>query len=312
MFKRSMLLLLCLLLLAALPVFAQQDEDDNGEGGAADTVVIQPFEVGVLFNTLDGTLSDPLPPGTHTIIPGVQMLTLYSTAQQTYGPDDSDTITARTIDGQEVQVFPLVVYSLSIDTVNLVHTRWQQRYDTDYVRPVLRALVRDAVARFEAQSLVAEGRRALADEIEASITAAFQGEGLTVHDVLIRDILFTQEYQAALAARAEAEVAAQRAAIDAERRVIEAQGQADAALIAAEAAVQARIIEAQGEAEALSIISDVLAQNPLLIQYLLIQSLSDNVSVVLVPTGDGLSLALDDFLRPPPAMQPPVDPAEGP
>ena len=48
-------------------------------------VEIRANEVGVVFNVLNGSLAEtPLGPGLHVIIPGLQEVTIHSTAQQEY------------------------------------------------------------------------------------------------------------------------------------------------------------------------------------------------------------------------------------
>jgi hypothetical protein len=64
-------LILLLLGLMALPVVAQDDGGDERQ----EEVILQPFDVGVLFNINDGILADSIGPGRHFYNPFEQSVT---------------------------------------------------------------------------------------------------------------------------------------------------------------------------------------------------------------------------------------------
>ena len=81
-----------------------------------------------------------------------------------------------------------------------------------------------------------------------------------------------------------AELERDRSRIEAETARIQASGLADARIERARGDAEAVRIQAQAEAEALRLVSEQIAANPNLIQYTYINQLSDNVSLVLIPS----------------------------
>src|SRR5690606_17777038 len=106
----------------------------------------------VVFNVLNGNLQDPpLEAGTHVVIPILYEFTVYPVRQQEYTMADEasegatigqDAVVARTSDGQEVRLDVTVLYNLGPNQLNLVHQRWQQTYESQFIRPTVRNVVR--------------------------------------------------------------------------------------------------------------------------------------------------------------------------
>lgn len=257
-------------------------------------VVVQPQERAVIFNTLSGELTETgLTPGTHIVIPILQDATTYDVSQQEYTmsamseegqrPGD-DGIVARTRDGQEVQIDITVLFNIDPDQINLVHVRWQNRYRDEFVRPTVRNLVRNEVAQYDAESIYGESRATLEDEMEQAIRDEFAQEGLQLTDALIRSLTFSDEFVQAIEEKVTEQQSLQRAEIAQERIRVEAEAEANAAIERARGNAESIIIEAEAQAQALALISEQIAANPSLIQYEYIQRLSDNISMILLPS----------------------------
>lgn len=264
-------------------------------------LIVQPQEAAVVFNVLSGELEEPpRRQGTSIVIPLVQEYTLYPIQQQQYTmsgiPTEgqvqaNDAVRARTIDGQEIFLDITVIYNIDPAQVNLVHTRWQNRYQDDFIRPTVRGVVREQVTNFRAEEIYGERRSELEERIQEEMNTRMAEQGLSLTDLLIRDITFSEEFTNSIERKQIAEQAAQEAAFrvqqeeqEAERVRVRARGEADAAISAAEGEARSIILRAQAEAEALRLVSEQLAANPLLIQYQYIQNLSDNVSLALIPS----------------------------
>ncbi len=101
---------------------------------------------------------------------------------------------------------------------------------------------------------------------------------------MLNEINFSVDFIQAIENRQVAELDRDRAGILADTARIEAGGRADARIEEARGEAEAVRIQAQAEAEALRLVSEQIAANPNLIQYTYINELSDNVSVVLVPS----------------------------
>lgn len=264
-------------------------------------IVVEPQQVAVVFQTFTGQLDEPRRAGTHVIIPILQEATIYPISFQQYTMSGSaeegarsgdDAVQVRTIDGQEVLLDVTVIYRIDPDNVNIVHERWQNRYEEDLIRPVLRGFVRDAVSGFRAEAVYADSRTVIQESIEETTRNRLEEEGFEVSDLIIRNVTFSNEEFAQSIERVQiAERQAQEAAFrvqqeqqEAERVRVRAQGARDAEIARAEGEAEGIRLLAQAQAEALALVSEQLAANPLLIQYEYIRNLADNVGIALVPS----------------------------
>ena len=92
-------------------------------------IVVEPQEVAVVFNTLDGSLGEPRRAGTHIIFPVLQQSTIYPISFQEYTMSGvgnegrvqgDDAVRVRTSDGQEVL--------LDITPVSYTHLGYGYRF----------------------------------------------------------------------------------------------------------------------------------------------------------------------------------------
>jgi regulator of protease activity HflC (stomatin/prohibitin superfamily) len=263
-------------------------------------LIVEPAQVAVVFRTISGELETPRRAGTHIIIPVLQEATIYSTRQQQYTMSGStedraggdDAVRVRTVDGQEVILDVTVIYRINPDDVNLVHERWQNRYETDLIRPILRGFVRDAVSRFRAEAVYGESRTIIQDAIFTDMRNRMQQDGFEVSDLIIRNVTFSSAEFAQSIERVQiAERQAQEAAFrvqqeqqEAQRVRVRAEGERDAAITQAEGEAESIRIRAEAQADALRLVSEVLRENPLLVQYEYVQKLADNVGLILLPS----------------------------
>jgi regulator of protease activity HflC (stomatin/prohibitin superfamily) len=298
------------LVLAGFGVFMAAQavsRNDNARGGVLLTIVglvvavlffimsagvveIQPDEVGVVFNVLSGDLAKTsLDPGLHIIVPGIQEVTIYSVAQQEYTVSGvlnegavrgDDAIIALTQDGQEVTLDVTMIYNIDPAKAYLVHQRWQNRYVNGLIRPTLRSEARSALTAFKVEDIYSGDRTAFVDQIEENIRSGLEEEGFQLSSVKIRNISFSPEYVASIESKQVAQQQAQEAQFRVEERKQEAEQQRELARGDADASR----IRAEGEAEALRLINEQLAQNPLLLQWRYIESLGDDVQIIIIPS----------------------------
>jgi regulator of protease activity HflC (stomatin/prohibitin superfamily) len=261
-------------------------------------VVVEPAQRVVVFQTLGGTLQEPLLPGTHVIIPGLQQATVYNVAQQnvTMGNEvggSGDPITALTIDGQEVTFDVTVLYSVNTvpESLNMLHQRWNVNYETNFVIPTVRNLAREVVSNYKAADIYGAERATMETEMQDRIEARMLVEGLVLTDLQIRDIEFSTAFADAIERAQIAAQEAEQANLRVQQRQAEARqveavaiGDAQAAIARANGEAQSILIRAQAEAEALALISTQLAANPLLIQYQWIVSLAPTVQTAIIPS----------------------------
>lgn len=267
----------------------------------AGVVEIQPNEVGVVFNTLSGDLADtPLSPGLHIIIPGVQEVTLYSVAQQEYtmsgkvgegAVSGDDAVEALTKDGQLVLLDVTIIFRIDPANANSVHVNWQDRYENGLIRPTVRAVTREVLGQFEVQEIYGEKRSELSVQIQEEVNTAIGRDGFEVIDVLVRNIEFSEEYVRSI----EQKQVAQQQALEAEFRVQERKQEAEQQRELARGDADASRIRAEGEAEALRLINEQLAQNPLLLQWRYVESLGDDVQIIVIPSNSPFLFDLESL-----------------
>ena len=268
-------------------------------------LIVQPARAAVIVNVLSGELEQPArAPGTSIIIPGLQEYIIYPTDQREYTMSGissegrlqgNDAVEALTVDGQEIRLDITVLYRIIREDVNQIHLNWQNRYESDFIRPTVRAVARDVVSQFEAEAIYGLEREALGGRISEVVSREMKEQGLSMTALLVRQIDFNDSFADSIEEKQIEEQKLQRARTEAERVRTEAGGQADGAEEAARGRANARLIEAQAEAEALRIISDQIAANPNLIQYLYVANLSDNVSFALLPSNAPFIFNVDDF-----------------
>jgi regulator of protease activity HflC (stomatin/prohibitin superfamily) len=272
-------------------------------------LIVQPTQRAVVFNTVAGELETPRDEGIHIIVPGIQQTTIYRVSQQNYtmsgisgegNQAGNDAIEARSVDGQEVFLDVTVLYRIDADTINTLHRNWAdspQGYEDGLVRPVIRSVSRDVVATFQAEQIYGASREEVQAEINRRVTEQLAPEGLTVNNLLVREINFSDAFIEAIEAKQVEEQRLQRAETEAERVRTEARGQAEAEIERARGDAESRRIRAEAEAEALRLVSEQIAANPNLLQYTYIQNLSDNVELALVPSNTPFLFDFDSFTQ---------------
>lgn len=270
---------------------------------SAGLVFIQPEERGVVISAFSpkGYRETPLQPGLRWIVPFAENAVIYPISKQTYtmsiAPSESakivgdDSITARTLDGQEIYVDASVIFAIDPAKVIDVHIQWQDRYSNDLVRAQSRGIIRDAVSQYRVDELVSSKRVEFVDFMNDAMSIKLAENGLILVDFVLRNITFSPEYAASVEQKQIAEQLAQQAKFVVEQKRQEAeqarqtaQGAADASIIKAKGDAESRIIQAKAEAEALGLINAALKDNPDLLTYQYITKLSPTIQTLLLPS----------------------------
>ncbi len=253
---------------------------------SAGLVFIEPQESGVVISIFQrrGFREEPLDSGLHWKIPLLEQVIIYPVYWQTYTMsgrvyegqlDGNDAILARTSDGQEVALDASVVYRIDEEQVVQVHLDWQDRYQEDLVRPIVRSIVRSQVSAFTVDEVNSQKRQNLESDLNNILEEELAVRGLILDQFLLRNIAFSPEYAASVEQK-QVEL----------QRITESQYEAD----------QIRIV-AQGEADALELIKTALAGDDDLLTYRYIEKLSPQIQVMLLPNDA-------PFLFPIPTPQP--------
>ncbi|MBN1149416.1 MAG: hypothetical protein JXA78_19295 [Anaerolineales bacterium] len=284
---------------------------------SASLVFIEPQEVGVVISILspDGYREQPQRSGLRLIIPLAERVVLYPIYWQSYTMSTEplegykvgdDAISARTSDGQAVYVDCSIIYRIDANDAIRVHIDFQDRYVDDYIRPILRGVVRTEVSQFTADEVNSSKRKNLESNLQDLLTEALSDKGFVLDRFLLRNIAFSEEYARAIELKQVAEQTRTQREYEAEQiRIlagaqrdkirIEAQGKADAIVLEAEAQARAILLKAEADAKALQMIENVLKQDKDLIVYRYVENLSPNIRVMLVPNDNPYLLPLPDI-----------------
>lgn len=280
-------------------------------------VFVEPQEVGVVVSLLsrNGYREQPLRSGLHWIVPLAERVVLYPISWQTYTMSTeplegkkigNDAIAARTSDGQAVFIDSTVIYRIDSNQVIRVNIDWQNRYVDDFIRPLLRGVIRTEVSQFTADEVNSSKRKNLESNLEEAIRQALNDKGFILDRFLLRNIAFSPQYASAIEQKQvaeqeqtmreyQAEQMRKLAEGERDKMRIEAQGKADAALLEGEAAAKVIVLKAQSDAEALRLINEQLKKNPNLIAYRYVDKLSPGIKVMLVPSNNPFLLTLPDM-----------------
>lgn len=275
---------------------------------SAAVVFVSPMSVGVVTSLISpgGIRPDPLRSGIHLIVPILETETEYPIYWQTYTmsakPDDgpvsgNDSIRARTDDGQEVLLDTSIIFRINPDQVVTLHIEWQDRYTNDFVRPLIRGLVRTQVAQFSAREVNSSARRDLELALERLLRESMDSKGMVVDRFILRDVTFTDDYAKAVEAKQIAFEGETRTIYEANQVRNLAEAERDRITFEAEGRANAILLEAEAQAQALQLIANALQQNPNLLTYEYITRLSPSIRTMLVPNDAPFLLPLDELNR---------------
>jgi len=262
-------------------------------------VVVPAGHVGVVFNVLGGVQPTPLGEGLRLVIPGVQSVVLYDArlkevtlakgrAPAGAGTSGEDAITARSKEGLEIGVDVTVQYRIKREEAPQLHRNLGPGYLETLIVPQIRSKVRDAVGLFNAAELISTQRTQLEAAVTKELRENLDAQHIELVSVLLRRIdippsvaqvieekqTAEQQVQVEINRRQQAEIAAQRA-------VIQAKGERDAA-----------ILRAEGEARAIRLRGEALRQSPEVIQLTVAEKLAPNIQTIMIPTTGNFLLDL--------------------
>ena len=285
---------------------------------SAALVFIEPQQVGVVVSILsrDGYREQPFRSGLHWIVPLAERVNIYPIYWQTYTMSNDplegekigdDSIAARTSDGQSVFLDTSVIYRINSNDVIRVHIDWQDRYIEQFVRPILRGIVRTEVSQFTADEVNSSKRKILEANLDELVRNAFGDKGFILDRFLLRNVAFSQEYAKAIELKQVAEQEQTQREYEAEQMrklaegvrdkyALEAKGKAEAILLEGKAQADVIILKGNADAEALRLINEVIKKNPDMITFRYVDKLGQAMRAMLVPSDNPFLLPLPDIL----------------
>jgi regulator of protease activity HflC (stomatin/prohibitin superfamily) len=248
-------------------------------------VQVEPGEVGV--QKLFGKVNDNvLYSGLNVINPLVKVV-MFDIKTENYtmsGVTDEgtkqgdDAIRVLSADGLEVIVDLTVLYKV----VPSEAPRILKEVGTDYrnilVRPICRTKIRDNAVYYDAVSLYSTKRDEFQARIFTTIESNFKERGLTLEQLLVRNITLPESVKTTIESKINAEQDAQKMTFVLQKERQEA---------------ERKRVEAQGIADYQKILSSGLSDR--LLQYEMIKAItnSPNAKIILMTNGKGLPLMID-------------------
>ncbi|HLK58938.1 MAG TPA: prohibitin family protein [Chthonomonadaceae bacterium] len=260
-------------------------------------LIVQAGERALIYSSISGVQHYQLSEGLHFSFPLIWHPVKYDIKTRTYTmsgdraesqnesdianriqvPDDS--LTALTADGLPVTIDLSVRFHIDPDNVWRLHQEIGPDFIDKVVRPQSRSVARMTIAGFPVVDVYSGKRQSIVEQIQSTLRPKFQQNYLILDEVLLRDIRFSNEFQAAIEQKQVAQQASEQMVYELQR---------------AESEKQQKILQAQGEAESIRKVADALSHNPGLIPYEYVRLLSPTAKIVMT---DGKTIvSLGDLL----------------
>jgi len=187
--------------------------------------------------------AEPLPSGLHMINPFCNLVQMgvrtrndtmsRQHAEGTRGGDDSMSVI--TSDGLTVNLDVTVLYAMDLAKLPEIYRTLGENVEERLIRSEIRSAIRDAAASLAATDLYSAKRQEFVTWVTKTLTERFTSRGITLEQVLLRDVRLPQQITQAINAKIAADQEAQKMTFvlqkekqEAERKRIEAEGQAKA------------------------------------------------------------------------------------
>src|SRR3989442_73422 len=260
-------------------------------------VVVPDGTAGVRVSQISGVRPGTLYPGVHFVLPFVEQVAEYDVRDHvftTIAAEDPKKkgellrVTGR--EGLSIGMAVAVRWRLEPKRLDSIHANLAQPLEEQIVAPVVAAVFRQTTPNYIVREIFATRREELRQRAADAITARLAADGIVVKEVMVRDIVLPAEYAKGLEGLLLKEQENERLGFETEIK----QKQVRIAELEAEAH---RIrVTAAADAERMKLEALVLKQNPLLIQKIIAERLSDKLQIMMVPT-DGKYFFANDVMR---------------
>ena len=197
---------------------------------------------------------------------------------------------------QDIFVQATLNISVNPQDVQTLYRTVGSDYLDKLVRPRLLQVFKDETVKYRSVD-IAPNREEIRQATGDALAIELSQFSITVHDLLIDNIDFRAEFKQSI----EAKQIASQEALRQQELVAAREAEARQKIAEATGTAEQLRIEAQGQADANRLISSSLT--PLLIQFQALQKLADNVSIALIPSGNGLIIDPASLLAPVPSGQ---------
>lgn len=248
----------------------------------ASIVIVDAGQTGVY--SLFGKVSDnELKSGFHLVIPLAKVTKMsirteeytMSIAQGEGRRFGADAITSLTKEGLSVDLDMTVFYRLEEERAAEVYRELSTDYQEKIIRPGIRTAIRDVIAQYSAKDIYSDKHEEVAEKILEKIQGLLQPRGITVEEVLLRNVQLPANLANSIQEKLQAEQEAQKYEFILDREQKEK---------------ERKLIEAEGQRDAQKIINESLSVNYL--YYLYINELKDREGTIYVPTSPETGMPL--------------------
>lgn len=232
-----------------------------------------------------GQAVDTLHPGFHVIIPFMDRVVIFSTRTK---KESYDKVNAYSRDIQAADNLVSVNYRVDGAKAIEVYTRYGENFIDSIISPVIFKRFKEIFGKYDAREIV-NSRDKLGVEVENNIRQNMP-DGIIIEGVQIENIDFSDAYESAIEAAAQAEAAVRKARqeleqkkVDAEKVVVQANADAQARVAAAKAEADAIKLKGDAEASAIKAKADALRENPGLVALTATEKWDGKLPTTMVP-----------------------------
>lgn len=211
-----------------------------------------------------GRVAKVAEPGLNTKLPFVDSVVKMTTRTQKL---EYENLQSYSRDVQEASIRVTVNYRVNPAAVGDIYARYGTDYQARIIDPVVPQRLKEVFGQYQAQTVVADRVR-LGQEVLKAISESVPSD-IVIESVQIENIDFSDAYEAAIeaAAQAEAEVRKtrnelEREKVEAEKRIVQAQAEAEATRQRAQADAEAVRIRGEAEAATIAAKAKAFADNP--------------------------------------------------
>ena len=179
----------------------------------------------------------------------------------------ADAITSLTKEGLSVDLDITVLYNLKEENASDVYRDVGVSYEDVIIRPQIRSVIREVIAKYSAKDIYSEKREEATNEILQKLKERLGARGIEAEEVLLRNIQLPENLANSIQQKLQAEQDAERYDFILDKEQKEA---------------QRKRVEAEGQRDAQKIINESLTTRYL--EYLYIESLKEREGTIYVPT----------------------------
>jgi len=231
--------------------------------------VIDDGEVGVL-KSFGEIRDEPLMPGLTFRMPVVRSIETWNVKLQ----EMKETASVPSSEGMVVGLDTSLLYRVKPDMAPHIRQNVGLNYRETLVVPLFRSEMRKVAAGQPVREMYSEkGREEISNAVAENLSAVLGPQGVTVVNVLLRDVKLPQRFKEAIEAKLTAEQKVQQKQFELQQ---------------AEKDAEIEVARARGAAKAQEIVRATLSQSYL--QYLWIKTLNENPNVIYVATEANLPI----------------------